>query len=76
MSKMQALVRPEKNGRMSPLREKSKNLGRRNEAGAPLVEERAEQSLTSDVRSNKSMPKPQTKKPGYEHMRIKKHVSN
>ena len=74
MNKMSALVRSEKNGRMSPLREKPKNpnMARKIEPQAPMIEERAEHSLLSDVKSTKSMPKSQTRKPGYEPMRVNK----
>jgi len=68
MNKMQALVRSEKNGRMSPLREKLKHPAR--------IDERAEHSLTSEVKSNKSAPKPQTRKPGHEALRMKSEGMN
>ena len=57
---------------MSPLREKTKNTNmvRRIEPQAQMVEDRAEHSLLSDVKSNKSMPKSQVRKPGYEPMRV------
>ena len=80
ISKMSALVaRSEKEGgRMSPLREKAH--ARQQPAWATREEttqqEPRDHSVASDVRSSKSMPKPQTRKPGYEPMRMNKRQSH